>query len=141
MEKLFQDEPEINRAQLLRESCMKVEKTSWQRHFTQDELEAFKEEFSQKHIELGEADTELKEYKERHKERITPMKDRSSQLLDHIKTKKEDHYEDCFAFDDQEAGTVSFYNRKGEKVSERKLMPSEKQTNIFTINKTGTNGE
>ena len=74
------------------------------------------------------------------KERLKPLNEEKSELLDHIKKGSEFRKdEECAKILYHEERMAGFYNRLGELVYSRPIMPQEMQKTLFHINaKTGT---
>ena len=84
----------------------------------------------------------IRHYKdmESFKERLKPLNDEKQELLDHIKRgSKFVESEECAKILYHEEKMVGFYNKLGELVYSRPIMPQEMQKTMFSINrKTGT---
>ena len=74
------------------------------------------------------------------KERLKPLNEEKSELLDHIKKGSEFRDdEECAKILYHDERMAGFYNRLGELVYSRPIMPQEMQKTMFSINrKTGT---
>lgn len=74
------------------------------------------------------------------KERLKPLNEEKQELLDHIKRGSEYRAnEECVKILDHEERMAGFYNKLGELVYSRPIMPQEMQKTVFSINrKTGT---
>lgn len=142
MEKfLGQDIPEKERWQFLQDNADSVEKIGYTHRFTPEELAQKKEALAETSIKINDIEEEKKEVMEGYKERLKPLNYEKKELLDHIKRGSEyRENEECVKILDHEERIAGFYNRLGELVYSRPIMPQEMQKTIFNINrKTGTN--
>lgn len=137
---LFQTETQNERLQLLKDNCDAVEKKSYMRKFSQDELSQMKDELAEESIELNDIEHEKKEIMQQFKERIKPRAERLSELLENIRNKAELVEEECFKIIDIDEREIGFYNGQGELIESRPARPNELSKNIFAMNpkKTGT---
>lgn len=136
---LGQDIPEEERAQFLSDNCDAMEPIGYTRRFTPDELNQKKEELANISIDMAEIEEEKKNAMQQFKDRLKPKATEKAKLLGDLKRKSEFVNDDCYKFIDHENRTVGFYNKLGELVSSRPIMPQEMQKTVFSINrKTGT---
>jgi hypothetical protein len=91
-------------------------------------------------ITINDVELEKKEAMESFKERLKPLNEEKQELLDHIKRGSEFvENEECAKFLYHKEKMVGFYNKLGELVYSRPIMPQEMQKTVFSINrKTGT---
>lgn len=134
---LFQKMSPDERLRMLQDNCDSIEKQSYMKQFSHEEIGLMKDRLSEVSIDLNDIDIEKSDAMEIFKQRSKPLKKEKVSLLNNIKRKAIDVNEDCFKFVDQESGTVGYYNSIGDLVFSRPIMPSEKQKTIFSI-KTGT---
>ena len=121
---LGQDIPEQERWQFLQDNADAVEKIGYTHRFTPEELAQKKETLAEVSITINDIEIEKKEAMDEFKERLKPLNEEKQELLDHIKRGSE---------------FVEFYNKLGELVYSRPIMPQEMQKTVFSINrKTGT---
>lgn len=141
MEKfLGQDIPEQGRWQFLQDNADAVEKIGYTHRFTPEELAQKKESLAEVSITINDIEIEKKEAMEGFKERLKPLNEEKQELLDHIKRGSEYRTdEECVKILDHEERMAGFYNKLGELVYSRPIMPQEMQKTVFSINrKTGT---
>lgn len=135
---LGQDYPEAARAQFLENNCDAVEEIGYTRRFTPEEMNQKKEELANASIKINDLEVTKREVIKEMKDKMkTPLEERK-QLLQEIKQKSEYVLEECYKFIDQEERVVAFYNKFGELVSSRPIMPQEMQKTIYRSIKTGT---
>lgn len=140
---LFQEIPEEERWRVLQDNAYSVEKIGYTHRFSPEELAQKKESLAEVSISINDIEIEKKEVMDSFKERLKPLTETKSELLDNIKRGSEyvDN-EECVKMVYQEEKMAGFFNPLGELVYSRPIMPKEMQTTIFSINrKTGTNGE
>jgi hypothetical protein len=134
---LFKSQSPEERLQMLQDNCDAIEKQSYMKQFTHEEISLMKDRLSEVSIEMNDIDTEKKDAMEVFKLRSKPLKKEKVDLLGNIKRKAIDVTEDCFKFVDQDNQEVGYYNSVGDLVFSRPILPSEKQKTIFSI-KSGT---
>ncbi len=137
---LGQDLPETQRWEFLKDNADSVEKIGYMHRFSPEELAQKKELLSEACIKINDIEAEKKEAMDEFKERLKPYCEEKSQLLKDIKNGSEyiDNAE-CVKILYHEEKMAGFYNKLGELVYSRPIMPQEMQKTIFTLN-TGTNG-
>jgi hypothetical protein len=135
--KLLQSESLIERQSTLESSADRIEDFSYTKPFTPEQIRVFKDELSTEMIDLNSLDDELNAIKDTFKAKMKPLKTEIRTLLTNIKNKSEFVNEKCYiVFEGNEAG---YYNKDGELVYQRPLLPGEKQKVLFSIKKEGTN--
>lgn len=140
MEKFIgQDTPEERRWILISDSADAIENMGYTRRFSAEELNQRKEALANYSIEINDIEEEKKEAMKNFAERLKFPTKQKKLLLKQIKESAEFVTEDCAKYIDQEARIVGYYNRLGELVYTRPIMPQEMQKTTFSINrKTGT---
>lgn len=135
---LGQDKSEVERINFLANNCDAVEEHGYTRRFSTDELNQKKENLANLSVEINDIEEEKKDAMDTYKDRLKPLNIDKKVLLDEIKKKSEFVNEECYKFIDHEEKIVGYYNKYGELVSSRPIMPQEMQKTIFQL-KTGTN--
>lgn len=141
MEKfLGQELPEESRWQFLRDNADAVEQIGYTHRFTPDELSQKKESLAEISIQINDIEVEKKEVMEDFKERLKEPSKTKSKLLENIKKGAEYiENEECVKILYHEEKMAGYYNKIGELVYSRPIMPQEMQKTVFSINrKTGT---
>lgn len=141
MEKfLGQDYPEEQRWQFLQDNADAVEEIGYTHRFSPEELAQKKESLAEISIKINDIEVEKKEVMEGFKEQLKPLSTTKIELLANIKEGAEFRQnEECVKILDHEERMAGYYNRFGELVYSRPIMPQEMQKTIFNINrKTGT---
>ncbi|MFP5154566.1 hypothetical protein ACJEEN_12060 [Bacteroides clarus] len=137
---LGQEIPEKDRWQFLQDNADAVEEIGYTHRFTPDELAQKKESLAETSIQINDIEVEKKEAMEAFKAELKPLNERKQELLENIK--KGFEYvknEECVKILYHEEKMVGYYNKLGELVYSRPIMPQEMQRTIFNINrKTGT---
>lgn len=139
---LGQEIPESERWQYLQDNADAVEVIGYTHRFTTEELAQKKELLAETSIKINDIEEEKKDAMENFKERLKPLNADKQILLTNIKNGAEYRLnEECAKILDHEHRLAGFYNKLGELVYSRPIMPQEMQKTIFSINnsKTGTN--
>lgn len=140
MEKfLGQDIPEDRRWQFLQDNADAIEKIGYTHRFSPEELAQKKEALAEVSISINDIETEKKDFMDSIKERLKPLNEEKQELLENIKQGVEYRTnEEWVKILDHEEKLAGFYNKLGELVYSRPIMPQEMQRTIFTISRTGT---
>lgn len=137
---LGQEIPEKERWQFLQDNADAVEEIGYTHRFTPDELAQKKESLAETSIKINDIEIEKKEAMEAFKAELKPLNEKKQKLLENIK--KGSEYvknEECVKILYHEEKMAGYYNKLGELVYSRPIMPQEMQRTIFNINrKTGT---
>ena len=144
MEKLLgQTIPEQERWQFLQDNADAVESIGYTHRFTPEELAQRKEALAENSIKINDIEEEMKSKMKSYRENLKSLNQKKKKLLEQIKGGSEYRdQEECAKFIDHEERMVGFYNKLGELVYSRPIMPQEMQKTIFSINrKTGTQDE
>lgn len=138
--KIFRkDIPEQERWQFLQDNADAVDKIGYTHRFTPEELAQKKETLVEVSITINDIEIEKKEAMEEFKERLKPLNEEKQELLDYIKRGSKFENEECAKILYHEEKMAGFYNKLGELVYSRPIMPQEMQKTVFSINrKTGT---
>ena len=137
---LGQEIPEERRWEYLQDNADSVEKIGYTHRFTPEELAQKKEMLSDACIKINDIEMEKKIAMDKFKERLAPYNEDKIKLLNEIKSGSEFIKDaECVKFLYHEEKMAGFYNKLGELVYSRPIMPQEMQKTIFTL-KTGTNG-
>jgi hypothetical protein len=138
---LGQDIPEKDRWQFLQDNADSVEKIGYTHRFTPEELAQKRESLAETSIKINDIEIKKKEVMESFKADLKPLNEQKKELLDNIKKGSEyRENEECVKILDHEERMAGYYNKLGELVYSRPIMPQEMQKTIFNINrKTGTN--
>lgn len=135
MKNLFQELPEPERIQALKDNCTEIEENyRTKRFFSKEELDDLKTEVSDESILVSELEDKLKEISAPIKADIKSKKIDLRATLKLVKQKYEENLEDVYLFADHHEGFMLYYNSKGELISSRKLLPHERQTKIVDLN-------
>ena len=138
MDKIFQHLPEEERAEAFMKDGAVLEPVLYVKVFSEEEITTFKDELSEKAIEIEKIEEEMKEYKLVAKSKLDPLKQAHATLLNHIRTKQDIIKEDALRVLDWQAKEVRYYNTRGEQISSRPMRPEERQVKIFEMVRTGT---
>ncbi|WP_042369846.1 hypothetical protein [Bacteroides neonati] len=141
MEKfLGQDIPEKDRWQFLQDNADAVEEIGYTHRFSPEELSQKKELLAETSIKINDIEIEKKEVADGYKEQLKPLNEEKQTLLENIKKGTEYiPHEECVKILDHSEKMAGYYNKLGELVYSRPIMPQEMQKTMFSINrKTGT---
>lgn len=132
MEKqILKDETRSSRQLILTDSCVRKEEFTYPKHFESDELAFKKDELTQVCLKLGKLVEEKKTVSKEFNTNIKIAKVEQAGILNSLRTGMEEVTEEVFLLDDQDSGKMGYYNKEGELVYERPLMPEEKQLRII----------
>ena len=134
----FKDETPESRLNLLEDNCRSVTTMPIRKEFTPEEIRIFKDKQIKIAMMLDVEDTKKQEFNKEYNATTKVPKADHKELINHIRKGFVDEEMKVFEFDNQEDGVMEFYDVNGDCVFERPLYPNERQTNIHTIGKTGT---
>lgn len=126
---------EKERLMILQENAAKIEKTTYQKTLTPDELAARREDLADNCIKLNEKEDDLNEIKSDFKAVMDPLKKTNKILLTEIKTKQSTIDGTLFHMANYDDGMMETYDNEGMLISSRRLRPDEKQKTIFSLAK------
>jgi hypothetical protein len=95
--------------------------------YTQDEMNALHVAIAQNLIHLNDLDDELKDIKETFKAKTSPLEKGNRSLLRNIKNGFIDQEIEVYLVPDYENKIIEFFDERGDKVGERRMMISELQ--------------
>lgn len=131
---LGQEIPEKDRWQFLQDNADAVEEIGYTHRFTPDELAQKKESLAETSIKINDIEIEKKEVMDGYKEQLKPLNEEKQKLLENIK-KGSEYVEDeeCVKILYHEEKMAGYYNRLGELVYSRPIMPQEMQKTILIL--------
>lgn len=136
---LGKEYPLEQREQFLNDNSDSVEKVSYSKAFSPEELAKQREDLTDAAIKLADIEEQKKEANAHFKELMKPLEQKKAVAIKNLKDKAMTVEEDCYKFFDEETKMVGFYNKEGDLVSSRPAFPDELQTTIFAaIRKDGT---
>lgn len=137
---MLENEPIEERAQILKDSCDKIEEMGYLRKFTPDETNEWRKELADLSIKLSDIENELASIKEEYKNRMKPLQDRFNEVRTCLKQGGEYEFGECYKFLDEDEGMVGYYDPTGHLIHCRPIKPDERQMTIYrTLSPTGTN--
>lgn len=131
--KMFQDKSPKEREQLLRDNATAVESRTYLRPLDPAEVIELQNSYTQKAIELSNAENDLKFHRENFKAIAKPLKVEMAQIIQGVRTSSEEVTEEVFLLADMDEHMMCYYNRLGELVYSRPLMQHEKQYSITDL--------
>lgn len=125
-----------DRRMFLKDNCETVEKVTYMKRFSTDELNEMKESLSDLSIRMNDIEEEKKEMAKDFKFQLEPLVNEKKRVLEGLKKKSEEVEEPCFKFVDEETRMVGYYNNEGDLVYSRPAFGNELQGNLFKQNLT-----
>nr|DAZ47644.1 MAG TPA: hypothetical protein [Caudoviricetes sp.] len=136
---LGKEYPLEKREQFLNDNSDDVEKVSYSKAFSPEELAKQREDLTDAAIKLADIEEQKKEANAHFKELMKPLEQKKAVAIKNLKDKAMVVEEDCYKFFDEETKMVGFYNKEGDLVSSRPAFPDELQKTIFAaIRSNGT---
>lgn len=136
---LGKEYPLEQREQFLSDNSDDVEKVSYSKAFSPEELAKQREDLTDAAIKLADIEEQKKEANAHFKELMKPLEQKKAVAIKNLKDKAMVVEEDCYKFFDEETKMVGFYNKEGDLVSSRPAFPDELQKTIFAeIRSNGT---
>lgn len=131
--------PVEQRAQILKDSCDKIEERSYLSKYDQEETNLLRAELANVSIQLGTIQEELDGIKSDYKGKLKPLQERIDKILYNLKNGGEYVRGECYKFIDQEEERVGWYTPDGYLLEERPITQEERQRTIqMEIRRTGT---
>jgi len=135
MKTIFQNEQDLNKkAELIEANAYCREKTIVKRPYSPGELQMFKDDYCALMEAFTGVEDELKELSSPLKERMKDLKAQAKIFMEKLKSKCEKTEGEIFGFDNQEDGTMDYYDIHGEYISSRRLFPNERQIKLRATN-------
>lgn len=136
---LGKEYPLEQREKFLSDNSDHVEKVSYSKAFSPEELAKQREDLTDAAIKLADIEEQKKEANAHFKELMKPLEQKKAVAIKNLKDKAMVVEEDCYKFFDEETKMIGFYNKEGDLVSSRPAFPDELQTTIFAaIRSNGT---
>lgn len=129
---IFQDKSPEERIIYLRDTCDKLEDFTYEKSYTNQDVELFCERLSKIMIDVRQMETELSKIKKEHAEKMKPLKIELSELLNNIKFRSKMVKEKVYIFIDHEKNQVGYYTSEGILVYTRMLKIDEHQRSIMS---------
>lgn len=136
---MLADTPIEQRAQILKDSCDKIEERSYLSKYDQEETNLLRAELANVSIQLGTIQEELDGIKSDYKGKLKPLQERIDKILYNLKNGGEYVRGECYKFIDQEEERVGWYTPEGYLLEERPITQEERQRTVqMEIRRTGT---
>ena len=136
---LGKEYPLEQREKFLSDNSDYVEKVSYSKAFSPEELAKQREDLTDAAIKLADIEEQKKEANAHFKELMKPLEQKKAVAIKNLKDKAMVVEEDCYKFFDEETKMIGFYNKEGDLVSSRPAFPDELQKTIFAaIRSNGT---
>jgi len=127
--------PKQLREEFLRNHCTNVSVGQYFKRFDDEDLSQQEKELANKSIELSILEDQFDEVKNEWKAKVKEKKEEWKNALTLLKQNGEWLNGEQFMFADQKRGVMEFYDKNGDFVSSRRLLPEEKQMSIFDTDK------
>lgn len=136
---MLADSPIEQRAQILKDSCDKIEERSYLSKYDQEETNLLRAELANVSIQLGTIQEELEGIKSDYKGKLKPLQERIDKILHNLKNGGEYVRGECYKFIDQDEERVGWYTPDGYLLEERPINQEERQKTIhMEVRRTGT---
>jgi len=130
-QQMFNDKSPEDRIVILRDTCDKAEVFKYEKAYTNQDVEMFRERLSEIMIEIGKIESELAKVKKIYSDKMKPLKKEINELLSNIEFRSQAVEEQVYIFIDHEANQVGYYNSEGLLVHTRMLKIDEHQRSII----------
>lgn len=138
---LFQDYGPVERLRMLESNAEQIiEKYSFERRLTEEELAARRADFAQKTIEVEAEIEELKSVVAETNATIKLRKRGNANLLNEIRWQREERTEKVFCVQDFEENKIGLYTADGTLIETRRMEPGQRQMRLTASVRTGTDG-
>jgi hypothetical protein len=137
-EVMFSAEKPIDREKLMEASAFKIEEQSVRRAFVKEQMDVFKDELTACSIDLRNKEAAAANTIKALREEIRTAREATQDRVTKLQLGYEEAFEKVYLFDDQENSEISVFDKFGNLIGSRPLLPMEKQTSIVSIGKTGT---
>ena len=134
-EQMFTDRDPEERLQMLSDSCDKVEEFSYEKEFTNQDVEQFRAELSDVSIEISQIEQELAKVKKVFTEKMKPLKVKFREKLENIQYRARMVKENAYVFVDHTNNKVGYYNTEGKLIHKRLLNINEHQKTIMSASR------
>lgn len=129
---IFQDVPQREREQYLKDNAVKSEVYTYNEPLELEEISKNQTEFTQKSIELDIEQTNLKDITDGYKSKMNRLKSEMKSLMQLLRTGSKEITEEVYQLSDFDTQQMGYYNKKGILVFSRPLLKSEKQYSIMS---------
>lgn len=129
---VYQEKSPEERKIFLRDTCDKIENFSFEKSYTNQDVEVFCDRLSKIMIDVRQMETELSKIKKEYAEKLKPMKIELTELLNNIKFRSQMVTEQVYIFIDFEKNEVGYYTGEGILVHKRMLRIDEHQRSIMS---------
>ena len=131
---IYQDMPLNEREEQLQKMAAKTEKRTYRRTLQQSEVDAERNKYTSNAIDLQVMEEELENLKKDYTAKIKAHEAMMKERLDKIKNGKEDISGNLYGLPNYQNSRMMFYDKYGELIDSRDLLPEEIQTKMqFTL--------
>ena len=133
---MFAEYGENEKIEMLSDNSDKtIEGFQFTKHLTPSEMDDYREEFAQTHIEISGLKAEIKSFNDIKKAEMQPYSLIINNLQKAIKERAIEVQETVYLFPDYDTNEMGYYNSDGDLVMSRRLKPEERQMNIHSLNR------
>ena len=123
-------DPEV-KVTMLRDTCDKTEKFSYEKAFTNKDVTMFQERLSDIMIEVSRIEEELRKVKKEFTDKMKPLKIEIKELIENINFRSRMVEEQVYIFINHDKNQVGYYNEEGNLIHKRMLKIDEHQRSIM----------
>ncbi len=128
--KIYQEFDEAHREKMMEDMCRGTEEQLVKKHFSPEEITDFRKQLSDNHVVIRKAIEALNLAKAEFNEATKGAVKENLTLVNNIRCGYIQVNQQVYLFDDQDNGVMNYYDRLGEFLQSRRLLPEERQTRI-----------
>lgn len=126
--------PELSpkeRVKELKKACRVADYEKFNRNLTESEIEVERHAYAETGMRIEDVEFDAKESAEGYKMKLKMLKSEAEEKLSRIRTGQREVYDEVWGVPDYETGKMIFYDKYGEIVRTRNLVPDEYNGRIF----------
>ncbi|MBC8315236.1 MAG: hypothetical protein H8E51_07010 [Bacteroidetes bacterium] len=127
---IFSDCPVEEREELLSANAYAVEVETYSKPLTEEQVEQANAEYAKLSIEITAKEEELAALKLQYSTQLKPARARQKMMLVTIRTGQFSMTDKVYRMADHANNNMHLYDKEGNKLSTRRLMPNEMQTTL-----------
>lgn len=128
---IFPDATPQEREEALKAKAVKTESRTYPRTLSPNEISVEKHRYAQDAIERDSLKEEAKQHADDYKARITALEDKMAECLGKVKHGKTDVTGWLYGIVNHDEKLMAFYDKYGELINSRELLPEEAQGHLF----------
>lgn len=126
----FPELPPLERAEILKANCDKIENITYNKEFDQEEIRAMQINLSEHSVEIANLEKELEKLTSPIKEKMKVLDKKVANIVSFLQDGYESITADTFKFVYHENDEVVYYDLEGHPVKVRSILPEERQRTI-----------